>query len=391
MEDVPRISILMIDSDPADVGLAKEIFGALPDEYSMETVGELAAGLKRLNAGGIDVVLLDLTLPDSGGFDTFEKIAQEGAGIPIIVFSNLDDAGLALRAVRAGAQDYVVKGRISPASLVRCVKYAVERHHHIAALLRRDRGKKGAKVVTFLGVKGGVGTTTLVLNTAAALASTGRKTITLELAPYSSFSVQLGKPRALDLAELLHAKPADINPRVIEQHIVDLPFGFRALYAAPSALTPMPIPPEHADAIIAAAAGCADFVVVDLPSQVASAHQAAVLASDYSVLVLEPDPLCTAFGKSSAEMLRQWGLDSTAFGCAVINRMPLENSLRPQEIQRNMECGLVTIVPGAAEGCSIAFQASRPLVSLQPESRFAATMRELAEALAQSPVKTLDI
>jgi Flp pilus assembly CpaE family ATPase len=391
MTDASRISILMIDSDPADVGLAQEIFGALPEEYHLETAAALDAGLKRLDAGGIDVVLLDLKLPDSQGFVTFEKTIRRAAGIPIIVFSALDDAGLALRAVRAGAQDYVVKGRMSSASLVRCVRYAVERHHHIAALLQSSRGKAGAKVVTFLGAKGGVGATTLVLNTAAALASTGRKTIALELAPYSNFSVQLGKPRALDLAELCRAEPAAIDSRLLEQHLVDLPFGFRALYAAPRNLAPQPLDPKLADAIIRAAAGCADFVVVDMPSQVASAHQAAVLASDYSVLLLEPDPLCVEFGKDSSEMLRQCGLDSTAFGFALINRTPLANSTRPQEIQRQMGCGLLAIIPGAAEGCAIAFQSSQPLFSLQPESRFAAVVRDFAEALAQNPVRTLAI
>ncbi len=391
MPDASRISVLMIDSDPADVGLAQEIFGSLPGEYHLETAAELTAGLKRLDAGGIDVVLLDLKLPDSWGFGTFEKIAQKAAGIPIIVFSALDDADLALRAVRAGAQDYVVKGRMSPASLMRCVKYAVERYRHIGALLKSAGGKGSAKVVTFLGAKGGVGATTLVLNTAAALASTGRKTIALELAPYSSFSIHMGKPRALDLAELLRAEPANIDSRLVERHLVDLPVGFRALYAAPIASDPHPIQPEHAGAIIRGAAGCADFVLVDLPSQLAGAHQAAVLASDFSVLLLEPDPLCIEFGKNRAEMLRQFGLASTAFGFAIINRTPSANLMRPQEVQRQMGCGLLSVVPGAAEGCIAAFQAGQPLVSIQPESRFATAVHEFAEALAQSPVKILAI
>jgi hypothetical protein len=63
----------------------------------------------------------------------------------------------------------------------------------------------------------------------------------------------------------------------------------------------------------------------------------------------------------------------------------------PQEIQRQMGCGLLAIVPRAAEGCVAAFQASRPLVSIQPESRFAAVVQEFAEALARNPVKTLVI
>src|SRR5512135_2007287 len=144
MTDASLISILLIDSDPADVGLAQEVFGALPEEYRLETAADLAGGLERLDAGGNDIVLLDLKLPDSRGFGTFEKVVQKAAGIPIIVFSALDDADLALRAVRAGAQDYVVKGRMGSASLVRCVKYAVERHHHLAALLKRAGGKGGA-------------------------------------------------------------------------------------------------------------------------------------------------------------------------------------------------------------------------------------------------------
>src|SRR5450759_386443 len=94
---------------------------------NIERVDRLSKGIERLSEGNIDAVLLDLGLPDSQGLGTFEKIHAAVQKVPIIILTAYKDDPLALEAVRRGAQDYLIKGKIDGSALVRALTYAIER------------------------------------------------------------------------------------------------------------------------------------------------------------------------------------------------------------------------------------------------------------------------
>jgi DNA-binding NtrC family response regulator len=121
-------TVLLIEDDPADTQLIMEILREEP-ENAMEIlhVNNLAQGLKTLARGGIDVVLLDLTLPDSSGHNTFAKLYEHVAAIPVIVLTGMDDKEMAIRIVHEGAQDYLVKSLVDYTMLTRSIRYAIER------------------------------------------------------------------------------------------------------------------------------------------------------------------------------------------------------------------------------------------------------------------------
>ncbi len=96
-------------------------------EYQIECADRLSTGLEHLVNGEIDVVLLDLGLPDSQGLDTLGRVHAQAPAVPIVVVTGLDDETLAVQAVRQGAQDYLVKGDIDSKTLWRVIRYAVER------------------------------------------------------------------------------------------------------------------------------------------------------------------------------------------------------------------------------------------------------------------------
>ncbi len=94
---------------------------------NLEWVDRLSNGLDQLSEQCIDAVLLDLELPDSQGIDTFEKMHAEAQKIPILILTAHKDNELALEAVRRGAQDYLIKGKIDGELLIRAITYAIER------------------------------------------------------------------------------------------------------------------------------------------------------------------------------------------------------------------------------------------------------------------------
>jgi PAS domain S-box-containing protein len=87
----------------------------------------------------IDVVLLDLSLPDSSGIETFYKIRRAAPGIPTVVFTGLDDQDVAIEALKNGAQDYLIKGLAGDDSVVRCLRYAIERNKVELALRHSEK------------------------------------------------------------------------------------------------------------------------------------------------------------------------------------------------------------------------------------------------------------
>ncbi len=102
----------------------------------------LADGLELLNEGEFDVVLLDLNLPDSRGLDTLHRVSSHSPHMPIVVLTGLDDEIVAGRAVREGAEDYLVKGEFDSDLLVRSVRYAIARHRSKVKLQQALRGSR---------------------------------------------------------------------------------------------------------------------------------------------------------------------------------------------------------------------------------------------------------
>ncbi|HET7288998.1 MAG TPA: diguanylate cyclase [Thermodesulfobacteriota bacterium] len=122
-----NIKILLIEDNPDYAQLIKRILSK-KTSCSMEVLhcDTFSSGYEKASSGGIDLILLDLDLPDSGNINTLLSIS-EVTDVPIIVLTGTDDESLALKAVQMGAQDYLMKGQVDARLLVRSIMYAIER------------------------------------------------------------------------------------------------------------------------------------------------------------------------------------------------------------------------------------------------------------------------
>jgi diguanylate cyclase (GGDEF)-like protein len=128
---VERQRVLLIEDNPGDVRLIREMLSEGGDGlFELDCVGRLSQGLEYLSSRATGVVLLDLSLPDSYGFDTFLKVYAHSPKVPIIVLTGNDDQTVALTAVKTGAQDYLVKGKLDRELLLRSMQYSIERKRY---------------------------------------------------------------------------------------------------------------------------------------------------------------------------------------------------------------------------------------------------------------------
>ena len=120
--------ILLIENNEDDVRLIQEKLAWTKEPVALECADRLSTGLERLAAGDLDVVLLDLGLPDSTGFDGLVRLQTQAPAIPIVVLTgSYDNEQFALQALREGAQDYLIKDRADGEAIVRAMRYAIER------------------------------------------------------------------------------------------------------------------------------------------------------------------------------------------------------------------------------------------------------------------------
>ncbi len=127
MEDIP-VNILLVEDNAADLRLVKEMLEECGcGKFQLLHAGEIAGAVPILDEERVDILLLDLTLPDGSGLDTLIKMHALANGVPIVVLSQAEDEALAVKAVRLGAQDFLVKSHISGPLLTRSLRYAMER------------------------------------------------------------------------------------------------------------------------------------------------------------------------------------------------------------------------------------------------------------------------
>ena len=126
--DMEPIKVLLIEDNVGDCELIlKMLESSEIAEFKLTHTSRLTSGLKLLETGKFDIILLNLGLPDSVGFESFKSTLELHPAIPIIVLTGLANEETGIQAIKYGAQDYLVKGEFNGKLLVRAIQYAIER------------------------------------------------------------------------------------------------------------------------------------------------------------------------------------------------------------------------------------------------------------------------
>jgi signal transduction histidine kinase len=146
------ITVLLVEDNPGDAELLVELLresaparagqeaAAAPPERVL-CAGRLAAAREMLRDGAVDVVLLDLSLPDARGLDTLAQVRAAAPRLPVVVLTGLADEGVAVQALQAGAQDYLVKGAVTGVGVRRAIRHALERQRLLDAAQRATHAR----------------------------------------------------------------------------------------------------------------------------------------------------------------------------------------------------------------------------------------------------------
>ncbi len=373
-----EITVLLVEDNPADADWIRETLLDADAAFRVQWAAGLAPALERLRGKHFDLVLLDLMLPDSAGPETFHRLSRRAGDTAIVILSGLQDADLALEAVKQGAQDYLVKGRTPPEILARALRYAVERQRSLIetrALTRTSR--QPAELTAFIGAKGGVGTTTVAANVAALL---GRQeeVIAAELDGMGAGFTDCFRipPSVASVWDVEHPDAREISRRLWK-----LPSGLRVLRGAQVSDNFREVSAEQVDAVLEALSWMARRVIFDAPSRPCSAVCAAMRRANSIVLVVEREPGAVSAARHMLNFLRDVCLAPGLIQAVVVNRVSFACPIALAEIERHLEVPILGVIPPNPDLCVQARRAGSPVAFYQPESALGASLIELAEKL----------
>jgi len=370
--------ILIIDDDIDTlklVGLMLERQG-----YEITVASNGAVGLTKAAAERPHLILLDVMMPDLDGYEVTRRLRSDPAlaQIPIIMFTAKTMVDDKVAGFEAGVDDYLTKPT-HPAELTAHVKAVLAR-----SVQAKPAPSERAKMVAFLGAKGGTGTSTLALNVAVALQTRGQDVILAEVNPgRGSVGLILGHQEAVGLTNLLSRPLKDIHLRSVEAELIGDRTGVRLLLASPMPKeTDLERAVPQIEAVITNLASLCTVVVMDLGDGVRPYVKPVLKASDRVIIVTEPLYPSTVIARALVDDLEAAGIGRHKIHLALVTRERTSLQQPWRQVATDLGLELAGILSPAPEQAHQAAQGGRPLIVVHPESLVSDQFQKLAEHIA---------
>lgn len=369
--------ILVVDDEPNALRLIGYALGIAG--YDVVTAENGEEALIKIRAANPDLVILDIMLPDISGIEVCRQVRSDPAtaDLPIIMFSARVQVKDKIEGLDAGANEYVTKP-VDPDEMVARVA-ALLKH---TRRLRERQPVQRAKVLGFMGAKGGVGTTTVALNVALALVRYGNRVIAAELRScFGTLAAQLHLTPHARLGDLLALHAGRIGGLQLSKQLAKHSSGLQVLAGPQGADDYGEMEAEQAQAVVTGLSVTADYVIIDLPCYPSAASRVAARACDRVIVVVEPEPICVAAGAVALELLQSWGVSRSVVCAAVVNRIGAASPMPLATIRQQLGCGIVGVVTPAPDLAVKSLESGRPLVISAPNSMVALALKEMTDRL----------
>jgi pilus assembly protein CpaE len=370
--------ILVVDDDLDTLKLVGLMLERQGYEITVASSGQL--GLTKAATERPDLILLDIMMPDLDGYEFTRRLRSDPsvANIPIIMFTAKSMVDDKVAGFEVGADDYITKPT-HPAELTAHVKAVLAR----AAIAKPEPAEK-AMTLGMLGVKGGVGTSTLALNLGVALQALGQHVIIGEFNPGRGIiGLYLGMPNPQGLSHLLTRALKDIHLRSVEGELINHKSGARLLLTS---FLPKDADLEHAapqmESVIRNLAVMCTTLILDLGSGLRPYVKPTLRLCDRILLVFDPIHPSEIVAKALIEDLQAGGIDRSKLALALVTRERTSLQIPWRQIETELGLPLAGIVSPAPEQAHQASQGGTPLVTLQPDSLVADQIKKMAANLA---------
>jgi len=371
--------ILIVDDDIDTlklVGLMLERRG-----YDIVVASNGQMGLERAAIEKPALILLDVMMPDMDGYEVTRLLRNDPAlaHIPIIMFTAKTMVDDKVAGFEAGVDDYLTKPA-HPAELTAHVKAVLARAAQ-APVVESDR----AKIIGFLGVRGGAGTTTLAINIAIDLQQAGQDVTLAELNPGSgSIGLYLGIKEPMGLGNLLTRSLKDIHLRSVESEIANHRSGIRLLLASHN-------PPEsdleqatpQMESILHNLAAMSTTVLVDLGANMRAYTSKIAEMCDHIILVMEPLFPNNTYAATLIDALERKGVSKHKLSLALLTRERTSMGIAWQEIAADLGVKVATVISPAPEQAHEAAQSGKPMILSYQTSLVSDQLKKLSEHIQQ--------
>jgi pilus assembly protein CpaE len=371
--------ILVVDDDPNALRLIG--YALQRQGYKVVIAQNGQEALDKAQSENPNLIVLDVMMPVMDGHEVLRRLraSPATARVPVILFTAKSQVDDKVAGFEAGADDYLTKP-VTPAELVARIK---------ALLLRASSAAPAtslAKVIGFLGAKGGVGTSSVAINVAVALSQQGKKVTLIECQPYTgTVARQMGLHPRQTLAFLSQQDAQAVNQAIVESCLTQHPTGVRVIPAPLEPTTDVhPITPAHAQALIKHLDELAEIVILDLGSQVNPTVRQLLGRCDRIIFVTEADETSLYITRVLLRKAKEKALGARSdalTGAVVVNRVRTAVALTQTDIEKMLEQELLAFITPAPELFRQGAREGQPVILLQPEGAHASAFRQLAEAL----------
>jgi pilus assembly protein CpaE len=389
-------TVLLIDQDSATIDSIRRALGDQASRFKLRRVADVPTALARIWGGGIDLVLLNLApganpAESAGSAENplapLRELQEKAQGVPLVILCDSAGEGLARAAVQQGAAAYLLREACA-ADLHKVLRSAAGKATLSSATQRTSAPSgKGGKIIALMGAKGGVGTTTVALNVAAALAGRHR-VILVEFHPeLGSLPLYFQPHRSMrDIGDLLAAaaeRPVEIPLRELESCLwpVKTVPGLQVLFGSRSPQNSVSLDPANAAGILSLASEIADYVIVDLAASLSETNRAVLENSACLALVVERDPISVQSAKLILNRVDSWKAGRLSIGAVIVNRAALVSPMPLAEIDAELHIATLGVIPPAPDPCAAAQHAHSPIVTLDADSLVSVALRDLGREI----------